>query len=144
MRARNKLRMSGSHVLVPANGGPDWTVVVSDGKSNLDRIFPSVKEFTLNMRRRFIEIIVTDSESDVVERLRVLQQREPFKGIIGVQSVGLAVPDAVFETLTPMLAVIGVHRIIPLKDMHLRSPIEPFDGKHMASEFVNILYVRKE
>ncbi|HIE22760.1 MAG TPA: hypothetical protein EYP68_00820 [Candidatus Korarchaeota archaeon] len=144
MRVRNKLRMSGSYVLVPSDGGPDWTLVVSDGKSNLERIFPSVKEFTLKMRRRFIEIIVTESESDVVERLRILQQREPFEGIIGVQSVGLSVPDAVFETLTPMLAVIGVHRIIPLKDMHLRSPIEPFDGKHMASEFVNIIYVRKE
>ncbi len=143
-KARNKLRMSGSYVLVPPDSGPEWTLAVSEGQSNLDRIFPSIKEFGLNVRRRFIEIIAVESESNVVERLRILKEKEPFKGIMGIQSVGLAVPDTVFEVLTPKLAEAGVHRIIPIKDMHLRSPIEPFDGKHMAREFVNILYVRRE
>lgn len=38
----------------------------------------------------------------------------------------------------------GVYRIVPLKDMHLRSPVEPFDGRQLARDFVDIVYVRKE
>ncbi|RLG54641.1 MAG: hypothetical protein DRO00_00595 [Thermoproteota archaeon] len=143
-RARNKLRMSGSYVIVPLDGGPAWTVAVSNRQSNLDRVFPSIKEFKLEVRRRFIEIIAVESERDVIERLKSLKEKEPFSSIMGIQSVGLAVPDTVFEVITPILTEAGVHRIVPIRDMHLRSPIEPFDGKHMAREFINILYVRKE
>jgi hypothetical protein len=36
-----------------------------------------------------------------------------------------------------------VYGIAPLKDMHLRSPSEPFDERQLARDFIDTLYVRK-
>lgn len=38
----------------------------------------------------------------------------------------------------------GAYRIVPLKEMHLRSPVEPFDGRHLARDFVDIIYIRQQ
>jgi len=141
---RNILRMRGSYLVVPKDRGPEWTIAVTEGKSNLDAAFARLPDFTLPARRRFIELIVVSSEPEAVERVKMQKEREPFKGIMGIQTVGLAAPRAAFDSIASSLAECGVYRVVPLKDMHLRSPIEPFDGRHLVRDFVNILYVRRE
>jgi len=142
--ARNLLKANGSGLIIPSDGGPEWTLAVSSEKSNLDATVNSIPEFLLHARRRFLEIIAVESQSDVVEKVRRLPDRAPFKGVLRVQTVGLAASRERFEALTRLLYGSGAYRIVPLKEMHLRSPVEPFDGRHFARDFVDIIYIRQQ
>jgi len=142
--ARNLLKANGSELIIPSDGGPEWTLAVSAEKSNLDATVNGIPEFLFHARRRFLEIIAVKSQSDVVGKVRGLPDRAPFKGVLRVQTVGLAASRERFEALTRLLYGSGVYRIVPLKEMHLRSPSEPFDGRHLARDFVDIIYIRQQ
>jgi hypothetical protein len=142
--ARNLLKVNGSELILPTDGGPEWTLAVSEGKSNLDATVHALPEFLLHARRRFLEIIVVKNESDALEKVRGLPDRVSFRGVLRVQTVGLATTRERFEALSLVLCHSGAYRIVPLKEMHLRSPVEPFDGRHLARDFVDIIYIRQQ
>jgi hypothetical protein len=142
--ARNLLKAKGSELIVPSDGGPEWTLAVSEEKSNLDAAVKDIPEFLLHARRRFLEIIAVKNQGDVLEKIRALPDREPFRGVLRVQTVGLAATRERFEALSSLLYCSKAYRIVPLKDMHIRSPLEPFDGRHLARDFVDIIYIRKQ
>jgi hypothetical protein len=89
-------------------------------------------------------IIAVKNESDALEKVRGLPDRVPFRGVLRVQTVGIATTRERFEALGLVLCRSGAYRIVPLKDMHLRSPVEPFDGRHLARDFVDIIYIRQQ
>jgi len=61
-----------------------------------------------------------------------------------LQTIGLAATRERFEALASLLYHSKAYRIVPLKEMHLRSPVEPFDGRHVARDFVDMIYIRLE
>ena len=142
--ARNLLKAKGSMLVVPSDGGPEWTLVVSEEKSNLDDVVHDIPEFLLHARRRFLEIITVKNPYDLLEKIRGIPEREPFRGVLRVQTVGLAASREHFETLASLLYHSEAYRIVPLKEMHVRSPIEPFDGRTLARDFVDITYMRQQ
>jgi hypothetical protein len=142
--ARNLLKANGSELSLPSDWGPEWTLAVSEEKSNLDATVNSLPDFLLHARRRFLEIVAVKDGSDVLEKIRGLPDRAPFRGVLRVQTVGLAATRERFEALASLLCRSGAYRIIPLKEMHLRSPVEPFDGRHLARDFVDIIYIRHQ
>jgi hypothetical protein len=141
--ARNLLKAKGAELILPSDGGPEWTLAVSEDESNLDATVNGIPKFLLHARRRFLEIITVKNQSDVLEKIQGLPGRAPFRGVMRVQTVGLAATRERFEALTSLLYRSGAYRIIPLKEMHLRSPVEPFDGRHLARDFVDIIYIRQ-
>ena len=142
--ARNLLKARGSELTLPSDGGPEWTLAVSEKESNLDATVKDIPEFLLRARRRFLEIITVKNQEDVLEKIRTLPDREPFSGVLRVQTVGLAATRERFEALSSLLYRSKAYRIVPLKDMHIRSPLEPFDGRHLARDFVEIIYIRQQ
>jgi hypothetical protein len=141
---RNLLRLNGSELILPPDGGPEWTLAVSEEKSNLDATVNSLPEFLLHVRRRFLEIISVKNELGILEKIRRLRDRTPFRGVLRVQTIGLAATHERYQALASLLCRSEAYRIVPLRKMHLRSPMEPFDGRHLARDFVDVIYIRQE
>jgi hypothetical protein len=64
--------------------------------------------------------------------------------VLRVQTIGVAATHERYQTLASLLSRSEAYRIVPLRKMHLRSPIEPFDGRHLARDFVDVIYIRQE
>lgn len=139
--ARRLLQFRGSFVLKSASSN-SWTVVLSKEKSVLDEVLQSFPEFTLYRRRRFIEIIVVDDFEDAFKCIEAIPLRKSFKGIDGVQSVGLRISGDAKEFVCRKLAEMGIYRILPLEDMYMRSAVEPYDGLSLAQAFTRAVYRR--
>ncbi|MBC7127691.1 MAG: acyl-CoA reductase [Candidatus Methanosuratincola petrocarbonis] len=138
---RRSLQFKGSMVFKSASS-PSWTVALSKSRSVLDDAIQAFPEFGLHARRRFIEIIVVEKYEDALEMIENLPKRKSFRGIDGVQSVGLSVSDDVRERLCKDLAERGIFRILPLEDMYMRSALEPYDGMNLAQAFTYAVYRR--
>ncbi len=138
---RRSLQFKGSMVFESASS-PSWTIALSKSRSILDDAIQAFPEFGLHARRRFIEIIVVENYEDALEMIEGLPKRKSFRGIDGVQSVGLSVSDDVRERLCKGLAERGIFRILPLEDMYMRSALEPYDGMNLAQAFTYAVYRR--
>ena len=96
------------------------------------------------MRRRFLEIVVVDSVEEALEHIKRIPGSPAFKGIDGVQTVGYSISTEEKEKVFEKLASLGIYRIVPLSEMFMRSPIEPYDGVTLLSAFTRIVYRRDE
>ncbi len=141
--ARRFIQMDGGTVLSSKNPENPWTLVLSKGRSSLGGLAAQFPAFNLFARRRFLEIVVVPEAESAVNLLRSLPEHPAFKGIDGVQSVGLAVTEGSRDNVVTMLIGSGVHRILPLGDMFMRGAVEPYDGVTMSSLFTRIVYWRK-
>ncbi|OPX57494.1 MAG: Acyl-CoA reductase (LuxC) [Methanomassiliicoccales archaeon PtaB.Bin215] len=137
------IQMDGGTVLSSKNPENPWTLVLSKGRSSLGGLAAQFPAFNLFARRRFLEIVVVPDAESAVNLLRSLPEHPAFKGIDGVQSVGLAVTEGSRDNVVTMLIGSGVHRILPLGDMFMRGAVEPYDGVTMSSLFTRIVYWRK-
>ncbi|MEM2124760.1 MAG: acyl-CoA reductase [Candidatus Methanosuratincola sp.] len=138
---RRSLQFKGSMVF-KSESSPSWTLALSKSRSILDDALRAFPEFGLHTRRRFMEIIVVEKYEDAIKMIEGLPKRKSFGGIDGVQSVGLSVSDDVRERLCTGLAERGIFRILPLEDMYMRSPLEPYDGMNLAQAFTYAVYRR--
>ncbi len=138
--ARRIFQLKGSHVLSSKNPKNFWTLVVSRGKSLLDEVVNSLPAFNIYTRRRFLEMIVVESVDEALEHVSKIPGSPAFKGVDGVQTIGCSVngDEKIFEKLVSL----GVFRIVPLGDMFMRSPLEPYDGVALFSAFTKIVYRR--
>lgn len=140
--ARRIFQIKGAFVYTSNNPYNMWTVVLSKGGSLMDEVVSMVPEFNIYNRRRFIEIVVVEKWEDAVNEVKNLPLRKAFKGVDKVQTVGLAVSENIKDQVVNGLVNSGVYRIVPIEDMYLRSPLEPYDGLHIASSFTYIVYRR--
>ena len=141
--ARRFIQMEGGMVLSSKSPENPWTLVLSKGKSSLGGLAAQFPSFNLFARRRFLEIVAVPDAESAVQLLRSLPEHPAFKGIDGVQSVGLAVTEGSRDHFVELLVGAGVHRILPLGDMFMRGAVEPYDGVTMSSLFTRIVYWRK-
>jgi hypothetical protein len=140
--ARRIFQIKGSIVYSSNDPQNMWTVVLSKGKRVLDEVVSTVTGFNIYFRRRFIEIVVVDKWHDAPTFIRELPYCRAFTGVDKVQTVGLAVSDEIKHDLLEDLVNCGVYRIVPVADMYLRSPLEPYDGLNIPSSFTYIIYMR--
>lgn len=138
---RRSLQFKGSMVF-KSGSSPNWTIALSKSRSVLDDALQAFPEFGLHTRRRFMEIIVLEKYEDALRMIEGLPKRKSFRGIDGVQSVGLSVSDDSRERLCAGLAERGIFRILPLEDMYMRSALEPYDGMNLAQAFTYAVYRR--
>lgn len=140
--ARRFIQTDGGLVLsskVPEN---PWTLVLSRERSSLEGLARQFPTFNLFARRRFLEVVAVPDAGRAMELLRSLPRHPAFRGIDGVQSIGLAITDASMPAIVDGLVRAGVHRILPLGDMFMRGAVEPYDGVPMTSLFTRIVYWR--
>ncbi len=140
--ARRVFQIKGSFVYGSNDPSNMWTVVLSKEKSVMDDVVSMVPEFNLYNRRRFIEVVVVGNWDKAVEGVRDLPSLRAFRGVDKVQTVGLAVSDKIKRDILEGLVNSGVYRIVPIEDMYLRSPLEPYDGLNIAASFTYIVYKR--
>ncbi len=140
--ARRFIQTDGGLVSSSKDPKNPWTLVLSKGRSSLEGMSRQFPAFTLAARRRFLELVVVPDVEGAIHLLRSLPEHLSFRGIDGVQSVGLAVTDASRERMVEGLVGAGVHRILPLGDMFMRGAVEPYDGVTMTSLFTRIVYWR--
>jgi hypothetical protein len=140
--ARRLLRFGGSTIISSQDPENLWTMVVSDGASALDGAVASLPDFGLHARRRFLELVSVRDEDAAVGLIRSIPSMKAFRGIDRVQTVGLAVSAGREEVIAGKLAGAGVFRIVPLADMSMRSPSEPYDGVSIPSSFTYAVYRR--
>jgi len=119
-----------------------WTLVLSRERSSLEGLARQFPTFNLFARRRFLEVVAVPDAGRAMELLRSLPRHPAFRGIDGVQSIGLAITDASMPAIVDGLVRAGVHRILPLGDMFMRGAVEPYDGVPMTSLFTRIVYWR--
>ena len=120
-----------------------WTIVVSDGVSVMDEIVTALPDFRLHTRRRFLEIISVGDEESAMALIGSLPLMKAFRGIDKIQTVGIALSAETELKIAERLAEAGVFRIVPLGDMYMRSPSEPYDGIAIPSSFTYAVYMRK-
>ncbi|MCG7844015.1 MAG: aldehyde dehydrogenase family protein [Methanomassiliicoccales archaeon] len=142
--ARRFIQTEGGLVLSSKHPENPWTLVLSKNKSSLNGLVDQFPSFNLFARRRFLELLVLPDAASAVTLLRSMPEHPAFRGIDGVQSVGLAVTDATRDALVDLLVDAGVHRILPLGDMFMRGAVEPYDGVPMTSLFTRIVYWRSK
>jgi hypothetical protein len=140
--ARRLLRFRGSTVLSSQNPRNLWTLVVSDGVSVMDEIAASLPDFAPHARRRFLELISVSDEDAAIRLIEFIPLMKAFRGIDKVQTIGLALSAEKAEGIARKLAGAGIYRIVPLNDMSMRSPLEPYDGVAIPSSFTYIVYRR--
>lgn len=140
--ARRYIQTEGGTVLSSREPANPWTLVLSKGQSSMKGLAAQFPTFNLFARRRFLEIVVVPDADSAVALLRDLPGHPAFRGIDGVQSVGLAVNESSKKDIVDRLVNAGVHRILPLGDMFMRGAVEPYDGVPMSSLFTRIVYWR--
>jgi len=142
--ARRFIQTDGGMVLSSKTPENPWTLVLSRDRSSLEGLARQFPSFNLFARRRFLEVVAVPDVDRAVELLRSQPDHPAFKGIDGVQSVGLAVTEASLPGMVERLVGAGVHRILPLGDMFMRGAVEPYDGVAMTSLFTRIVYWRTD
>jgi len=142
--ARKVMLFRGSTVFASSNLENPWTIVVTKDHSNLDKAVTSFPSFNVHGRRRFIEIVVVDDPEKAASLVNSIPSMPAFHGIDKVQTVGLALPNQVNEEILWNLVPSGAYRFVPLEEMFMRSPVEPYDGVALASLFTYSVYERKK
>ncbi len=140
---RRALTFEECEVFTPENGDISWTIVVSKDKPVLDKVIEFFPEYQLHVRKRFIEIVSVDTVDQAIKLIENIPHRETFKEVDGVQTVGYALPEKDAEAFISNLCKLRVYRIVPLRDMYMRSAIEPFDGMYLARELTYSIYLRR-
>jgi hypothetical protein len=140
--ARRFIQTEGGTVLSSREPANPWTLVLSKNSSSIGGLATQFPSFNLFARRRFLEIVVVPDADSAVALLRGLHEHPAYRGIDGVQSVGLAIADASRKGMVDRLVNAGVHRILQLGDMFMRGAVEPYDGVPMSSLFTRIVYCR--
>ncbi|MEM4945976.1 MAG: acyl-CoA reductase [Archaeoglobaceae archaeon] len=120
-----------------------WTVVLSKKTSLFEDHFDLYPEFSIFVRRRFIEMVLLDDYFEIVEWVRKIPKLRSYSGIDGVQTVGIAIKPEVKNSLLEELAS-SVYRIVPIEDMFMRSPLEPYDGILFPRAFTKPVYYREK
>ncbi|MEM4690691.1 MAG: aldehyde dehydrogenase family protein [Archaeoglobaceae archaeon] len=120
-----------------------WTVVLSKKTSLFEDHFDLYPEFSIFVRKRFIEMVLLDDYFEIVEWVRKIPKLRSYSGIDGVQTVGIAIKPEVKNSLLEELAS-SVYRIVPIEDMFMRSPLEPYDGILFPRAFTKPVYYREK
>jgi hypothetical protein len=142
--ARRVLQFKGSTVLSSQDPLNMWTIVVSSGSSTMDEIVTALPDFGLHLRRRFLEIISVGDVENAMALIGSLPLMKAFRGIDKIQTAGIALSAESEAKIAERLAESGVFRIVPLRDMYMRSPSEPYDGVGIPSSFTYAVYRRKK
>ena len=100
-------------------------------------------DFRLHTRRRFLEIISVEDEEGAMALIGSLPLMAAFRGIDKIQTVGIALSAEAELKIAERLAEAGVFRIVPLCDMYMRSPSEPYDGVAIPSSFTHAVFMKK-
>lgn len=137
---RRAILMKGSKVFSSRDKSNPWTIVVSEKTSRLGRAVEAFPQFNLYNRKRFIEIIRVEDFGEAVELIDKLPSNPGWAGVEKVQTIGAV---ELSEEEYNMLAKTGAYRIVPLADMYMRSPSEPYDGVSLPSAFTYRVYRRK-
>ena len=139
---RRYVQFAGAKVFQSNDQKNMWTISLSEGLSDLDEAASSYAPLAFHNRRRFLEMVRVDSAEDALALVADLPMNPAFRGADRVQSVGLAVSAANRERLLAGLPATGAFRIMPVDDMFMRSPLEPYDGMQMAEIFTHRVYMR--
>jgi hypothetical protein len=142
--ARRTLQMRGATVLAGKGPANQWTISLTKEKGLLDEIVSQCGSVHIYNRRRFLEMISVRSMDEAERMIYALPQRPSYAGIDRVQTVGMAVPEQMWQDHSMRLSRLGVYRILPVGDMYLRSALEPYDGISMASLFTYTVYLREK
>lgn len=137
---RKALKREGASVLIPVNGLADWTLVISDKESYVDKVVDDNFSFQIYERPRFLELISVDTQEDSVKKIKELPKRSCYKGVERVQTVGYAMKPGKAKEFVKKLSDFGVYRTVPLEKMFYRSMLEPSDGVYMPREFTFFTY----
>lgn len=138
---RRSLELAGSKVYASSDPSNPWTVVVSDGKSALSRV-PQKAMLPLYARRRFLEIVSVASIREALNLVTALPENPAYRGVDRVQTLSVAVGRDAYAEILRNLHRIGVYRVVPVGESHLRTPVEPYDGSFLPSAFSYTVYVR--
>ena len=137
---RKALKREGARVFIPEDGAADWTLVVSDKESYVDKVIDDNFSFQIYERPRFLELISVNTLEDSVKKIKELPKRSCYKGVERVQTVGYAVKPEKAKDFVKRLSDVGVYRTVPLEKMFYRSMLEPSDGVYMPREFTFFTY----
>ena len=139
---RRYVQFAGGKVFQSNNQKNMWTISLSEGISDLDEAASSYAPLAFHNRRRFLEIVRVDDVEAALALVADLPLNSAFRGADRVQSVGLAVSGTNRDKLLAGLPATGAFRIMPVDDMFMRSPLEPYDGMQMAEIFTHRVYMR--
>lgn len=137
---RKALKREGARVLIPEDGVADWTLVVSDKESHIDKVVNDNFSFQIYERPRFLELISVDTQEDSVKKIKELPNRSCYKGVERIQTVGYAMRPEKAKDFVKKLSDVGVYRTVPLEKMFYRSMLEPSDGVYLPREFIFFTY----
>lgn len=140
--SRKYVQFAGGRVFSSNDTDNMWTITLSESVSDLDEASQSYGPLAFHNRRRFLEVIRVDDNERVIDLIGDLPDNNAYRGADKVQTIGLAVSAARKEALMPSLPSTGAYRIVPLEDMFMRSPLEPYDGMDMAKLFTYGVYQR--
>jgi hypothetical protein len=140
--ARRSLMVQGSVLLSSKEQANPWTIAVDKGKIGVDLMMKDYPAMALHVRRRFLQVVVVKTMAEAAALVRELPKHVAFHGIDKVQTVGLALNEKDHADAMRLLSREGVYRFIPIGDMFMRGPAEPYDGVSMASLFTYACYTR--
>jgi hypothetical protein len=139
---RRSLMVQGSVLLSSKEQANPWTIAVDKGKIGVDLMMNDYPAMALHVRRRFLQVTVVKTMAEAAALVRDLPNHVAFHGIDKVQTVGLALSEKDHAEAMRLLSRQGVYRFIPVGDMFMRGPAEPYDGVSMASLFTYACYAR--
>lgn len=140
--ARRSLMVQGSTLFTSKDQSNPWTLALDRGKIGVDLMMKDYPSMALHVRRRFLQIVVVKSVEEAATLVRELPSHIAFHGIDRVQTVGIALDEKNHAEALRLLSREGVYRFVPVGDMFMRGPAEPYDGVSMASLFTYACYAR--
>ncbi|MEI6796511.1 MAG: aldehyde dehydrogenase family protein [Methanomassiliicoccales archaeon] len=140
--ARRSLMVRGSTLLNAKDQANPWTIALDRGKIGVDLMMKDYPSMALHVRRRFLQIVVVKTVAEAAALICELPSHVAYHGIDRVQTVGIALDEKNHAEALHLLARAGVYRFIPIGDMFMRGPAEPYDGVSMASLFTYACYAR--
>jgi hypothetical protein len=142
--AQKVMLFQGSKVLRSSSLQNPWTLVMSNGRSNLEAAVESFPSFNVHVRRRFLEMVVLNSTNKLAALVAQLPSMKAFRDVDKVQTMGMALPDDLRNEVLWSLSPSGIYRFVPIEDMFMRSASEPYDGIPLASIFTYAVYQREK
>ncbi len=140
--ARKYVQFAGAKIFSSDDLQNMWTISLSESVSDLDDASQSYGPLAFHNRRRFLEVVRVDDAEQVIELISDLPMNNAYRGADKVQTVGLALSKVNLGSVVPMLPSTGAYRLVPIDDMFMRSPLEPYDGMDMAKLFTYGVYLR--
>jgi hypothetical protein len=137
------MELKGSVVLWSKDLRNPWSLVVSESNSKLADALLSFPGFGFHGRRRFLELVIVDDLLEAAKLISAVPTMKGFEGIDKVQTVGFALGEEERALAEGLLAAKGIYRAVPVEDMYIRDPEEPYDGMFLASLFSYGMYCRR-